>query len=72
MSGNFFDSLRFDHIGCSMLFWIPTDLVTDLSHFWVFEIAEKMRMNPVLVSLLVHRLNKIDWSSSAGSDDFVP
>lgn len=63
-------SLCFDYVGDGMLFWLPTHLTNVVSHFGFYKIAEKMRMDPVLVVLAFHRVTEIDLSSSWGSDEF--
>lgn len=56
-------SLRFAHLGAVMLFRLPTPLANVLSQFGLYGIAEKMRMEPVLVSLAFHCATEIVWSS---------
>lgn len=64
-------SLRFDHVESGVLFLLPTPLVNILSHFGFYKIAERMLLDPVTVALACHRVAKLDWSSSDGSDDFL-
>lgn len=49
-----------------MLFWLPTALLNVLSHSGFYKIAEKMRMDPVLAALALHRVTEVDWSLSGG------
>lgn len=42
-----------------------------LSHFRSYKVADRMRLDPVLVTLALLCVNVSDWSWTGGSDDFV-
>lgn len=64
-------SMRLDVVEGGMSFRLPTVLVNVLIYFGFYRIAEKMRMDSVLVSLAFYCVTEIDWSSSGSSDDFL-
>lgn len=64
-------SFRFDDVRGGMLFQLQTHLMDIPSHFGLYKVAGRIRMEPVLVALAVHRVTETDWSSSGGSDDFI-
>lgn len=39
--------------------------------FWLYKVAERMRMVPVLVVRAFNRATDVDWCSPGGSDNFV-
>lgn len=66
-----FASLRFAHVGGTMLFRLPTSLMHIVCHFGIYKGAWKMGMDPVLVGLASYRVTETGWSSSDRSDDFA-
>lgn len=53
-----------------MLFRLPTVLIKLFRHPAFYRIAERMRMDPVVVRPGFHRVAKVGLSPSGGSDDF--
>lgn len=62
--------LHFDEVGSGILFGLPTPTWNVLSHFRLYKVADRIRMNPVVVVLLFYGVTVVDWSSSGGSDGF--
>lgn len=54
-----------------MLFWLPAIMLNVLSQFAFYKLAERMDMNPILVSLAFYRVTEVERPQSGGSDDFV-
>lgn len=52
-----------------MLFRLQTPSANTLSRSGFYKIAEKMRIDPMLVSLTFHNVLEIVWSSPRGFDD---
>lgn len=56
MPDYFIRSLRFDHVRVGGSFWVPAPLVNIISHFGIYNVAERMQMDAVLVVLAFHRM----------------
>lgn len=56
--------LRSDYVPEGIFLWLSSPLVSVLSHLGFYKIAEKMRIESVLVALAFHRIIEVDWSSS--------
>lgn len=59
--GYFVGSLRLEHACGSILLRLPR----------IYNVTEKLCIDPVLVALTFYRVAVIDWFSSAGFDDFI-
>lgn len=54
-----------------MLFRLPSLLLDVLSLLGVFNVAERMRVDPVLATLVFHRVIETDQSYRRGPHDFI-